>query len=387
MSSNAFCHARASHISAVVPPEEISILDELEYFGGSEKKAKRMAAISGIDRRRVSGPGVTASDLCQQAAENLFSQFPLEKNLVDALIFVTQHPDHVCPATACILQHKIGLPQHCAAFDVNQGCAGYVYGLWLAFSLVESGAAKQVLLLAGDGLSRTADVDNRVIAPLFCDCGTATLVERSPEKTMSWFTLGTDGSGAELLMTPAGGARLPLPKTAEEYQPYCRRLIDQNGVPWRLNWSYMDGGAVFDFTLNVVPAHIAETLARAGTRTEDLDFFVPHQANKQIMQALSEKAGFPPDKVVMDTFSKFGNATVASIPLALCDALGEAMPAQKLRLLLTGYGIGLAWASAVLDFDHVLCAGVHDFVMPQNHPMPEEYLAYWQNKITGGTKE
>lgn len=387
MSSNVFSHAKISHISAVVPPETISIFDELEYFGGSEKKAKRMASITGMENRRVSGPGVTPADLCQQAAEHLFNGFHVDTDSVDALVFVTQHPDHMYPATACILQHKLGLSQRCAAFDVNQGCAGYVYGLWLAFSLVEAGSAKRVLLLAGDGLAHLSDRDNRVIAPLFCDCGTATLVEHSPEESPSWFSLGTDGKGAELLMLPAGGARLPLPRTAEEYRPYCDRLIDRNGVPWRLNWTYMDGGAVFDFTLNVVPNHIAEAITYAGKNVEDLDFFVPHQANKQIMQTIAEKVGFPEDKVVMDTFSKYGNAAVASIPLALCDALHGAMPEKKLSLLLSGYGIGLAWGSAVLNFDHVQCAGVRDYVMAKGHPMPEDYLAYWQQKITGEAKE
>ncbi len=383
MTRSTFNHAKISGISAVVPSHEIRLEDELEYFGGDIKKARRVTKMVGIDRRRVAGPGVTPADLCQQAAENLMTDMGLDRGSVDTLIFVCQHTDHLLPATACILQDKLHLSQGCAAFDVNQGCAGYVYGLWLAFSLVESKAASRVLLLAGDGLSRLYDRDNRVVAPIFGDCGTATLIDHTPEAAPSWFALGTDGSGAETLIVPAGGARLPLPSTAESYAQYCEPLLDAQGVPWRLNWTYMDGGAIFDFTLDVVPRHINATLQYAQKAEADIDYFVPHQANRQIMTAIAEKIGFPPEKTPMETFSKYGNTAVATIPTAICDALADDLQGARRRLLLSGFGVGLAWASAVLDLDHIRCTAVQDYVIPSNHPMPEDVLAYWRQKITG----
>jgi 3-oxoacyl-[acyl-carrier-protein] synthase-3 len=379
-----FHHARIGGIGAVVPAREIRLEDELRHFGGDGKKARRVTAISGIDRRRVADPGVLPSDLCQQAAENLFADMALDRSSIDALVFVSQFPDYALPATACCLQNRLGLPQSCAAFDVNQGCAGYVYGLWLAFSLVEARAAARVLLLAGDNMARLYDEDNRVVTPLFGDSGTATLIERAPKDAPAWFALGTDGSGAEALMLPAGGWRLPPPDTPEEYAPYCERLYDANGTPWRLNRLYMDGGAVFDFTLNVVPPHIKDLLKYADKTPDAIDRLVLHQANKQIMTIIAEKAGFPLEKTPMQTFGKYGNQSAASIPGALCDALGDELRSTRQTLLLSGYGVGLSWASAVLEIDRIPCAGVRDFILPKNHPASEDILRHWQDKIRNG---
>jgi 3-oxoacyl-[acyl-carrier-protein] synthase-3 len=378
-----FSHAVIRGISAVVPKEEIRLEDELEYFGGDIKKARRMTKIAGMDRRRVAEPGVLPSDLCRQAAETLFAGLKLDRASVDAVIFVSQCPDHVMPATACILQDALGLPKSCAAFDVNQGCTGYVYGLWLASSLAESGACSRVLLLEGDGLTGLYDKDNRVVAPVFGDCGTATLVERGPECNSSWYVLGTDGSGAEVLMVPAGRGRLPLPPTPEEYAPYCEKLYDPQGVPWRLNRTWMDGGEVFEFTLAVVPEHIRELLHYAGKTPEDIDFLVPHQANRQIMTAVAEKAGFSSAKTLMEAFGKYGNLAGASIPSALCDELPAKGAAEKRTLLLSGFGVGLSWASAVISTENLWLSGVRDYVKPAGHPRPEDILAHWRKKITG----
>ena len=383
MPKNVFRHAKVSGISAVVPQNEIRLEDELQFFGGDIKKARRVTKMAGIDRRRVAEEGVLPSDLCQYAAEKLFAGLGLERSSVDALIFVSQHPDYFLPATACILQDKLGLAQSCAAFDVNQGCSGYVYGLWLAFSMVESRACSRVLLLEGDVFARVTDQDNRVIAPIFGDCGTATLVEYAAEETKSWFMLGTDGSGAEALIWPAGRGRLPLPQTPEEYAPYCERLFDASGTPWRLNRTYMDGGAVFDFTLNVVPDHILDLLCFAQKTPDQIDSLVLHQANRQIMQAIADKVGFLPEKVPMESFSKYGNLAGASIPAAICDALTAVIQNSRQELLLSGYGIGLSWASTVLTMDHVWCSGMQDYETPADHPRPKDILEHWRKKITG----
>ena len=188
-------------------------------------------------------------------------------------------------------------------------------------------------------------------------------------------------------MVPAGRGRLPLPLTPEEYAPYCERLLDANGTPWRLNRTYMDGGAVFDFTLNVVPDHILELLRFAETDLEHVDSLVLHQANRQIMQAIAGKLGFLPEKsspkIPMDTFSKYGNLAVASIPCAICDALAEEMQNSKRTLLLSGFGVGLSWASAILATDHIWCSGMRDYEKPADHPLPEDILAHWRRKIAG----
>ena len=383
MSESQFIHARITGISAAVPQDEIRIEDELEFFDGSLKKAQRATKMIGMHRRRVAGDGVAASDLCHHAAENLLRGLAADRQAIDALILVSQSPDYSLPATACILQHRLGLSQQCAAFDVNQGCAGYVYGLWLACSLVESRACSRVLLLAGEGLARIMDTDNRVVAPIFGDCGTATMVEYSAQESPSWFSLGTDGSGAKALIIPAGKNRIPLPKTAAEYEPLCERIFDQNGTPWRMTDTYMDGGKIFEFTLGVVPQHIREFMEFSGTTPETVDYLVLHQANKQIIQAIAEKSGFPPEKAPWETFSKYGNSACASIPAAICDVLAAQLRSGTRRVVLSGYGVGLAWASALVDLNKIWCSGVLEYETPAGHPTTNDLIRYWHDKLSG----
>jgi len=145
----------------------------------------------------------------------------------------------------------------------------------------------------------------------------------------------------------------------------------------------MDGGAVFDFTLNVVPEHLRSLLAYAKKQPDDIDWLVLHQANKQIMSAIAEKSGFPQEKAPMDTFSTYGNQAGASIPSAICHMLADELSAGPKTLLLAGYGVGLSWASAVLTMNALWCSGIRDYVMPPEHQMPEQFYAHWVEKITG----
>lgn len=384
MAQSTFHHLAIKGISTVVPTQEIRLEDELQYFGGDAKKAARVTNIVGIDKRRIAPRGVTAADLCQQAADNLFAGMGADPSGIDAILFVSQSPDHISPATACILQHKLGLPQSCAAFDINQGCAGYVYGLWLAASLIESRACKRVLLLVGESLFKLLDTDNRIAAPVFGDCGTATLLEYREQPVPAWFELGTDGSGADALMIPAGGlGRLPLPDTAAEYAALCGQLRDPQGMPWRLTRPYMDGGEVFDFTLRVVPEHLRSLLAYAGKHPGDIEHLVLHQANKQIIQTVAEKSGFDPGIAPWQTFSAYGNQAGASIPSAICHMLSGALAKGPKTMLLSGYGVGLSWASAVLTMDAPWLSGVRDYAIPSNHQTPEQFYTHWVEKITG----
>jgi 3-oxoacyl-[acyl-carrier-protein] synthase III len=383
MAQSFFQHVRISGISAIVPPHEVRLADELQYFGGDIAKARRMTKMAGIDRRRIAEPGVTASDLCHQAAENLILGMKLERESIDAIIFVSQGPDYALPATACLLQHRLNLSKNCAAFDVNQGCAGYTYGLWLASSLIESHACSRVLLLVGESLARLTDEDNRIVTPLFGDCGTATLVEYIAENMPSWFMLGTDGSGAEALIVPAGRARLPLPRTAKEYAPFCERIKDPQGTPWRLVNTYMRGSDIFEFTMSVIPEHIQALLRYAGQTPDDIDRLVLHQANMQIVQAVTANAGFPPEKSSSETFSAYGNQAGASIPSAICHTLADTVRSTKVKMLLSGFGVGLSWASAILRLDNIWCSGICEFEKSADHLSPEAVLAGWQAMVKG----
>ena len=374
-------HVRIAGIRTAVPDVEISIEDELEYYGGSLKKVERTRKMVGMDKRRVCPVGVTASDLCVHAAQELLQDFPQWRENVDALIFVSQAPDWHQPATACELQHRLSLPKTCAAFDVNQGCAGFVYGLWLAGSLIESGASRCVLLLVGDAQSLGRDARNRIMAPVFGDGGSATLLERQENATPMHFGLGTDGSGFEAIISPAGKARIPFVREPERNVVCVEDIFDPSGNPWQLCDTYMDGGKVFTFTMDVVPQHILDTMAYAKTSAEELHWLVLHQANKQIMENIATKTGFARHKVPIQAFSKFGNLAAASIPSALCDTFGNTKTPGS--MLLCGYGIGLSWASCVCRIDDWDCAPVLEYATPKNQPNREALIARWQRIIQG----
>ena len=387
MSFSDFRHVRLSAVCTVVPAEEVLLEDETVYYGGDSAKVARMKAIAGLDKRRVGPPHVTASDLCIQAAERLLRDTGTDPTKIDALIFVTQTADYPIPATACIQQNLLGLGQHCAAFDVNLGCSGYVYGLWLAACMLESRARSRVLLLAGEAGFCHLDPNNRIIAPVFGDAGSASLLEYNEEERLLSFSMGTDGAGYKTIIRPGGGARIPhLPEDSKD-SPYLREILSHNGVPWRVGSFgnlWMDGAAIFDFTMSVVPAHIVSLLAHTGLTPESLDFLVLHQANKQIVTSVGLAAGFAPNQIPWETLSKYGNQSSASIPATLCDQLYEEFSAKKsINMLLCGYGIGLSWASCVGKFEGLQCCGIHDFVSTEKPAEREEQIAYWHNKFTG----
>lgn len=381
MAYSTFSHARISGISVVVPQREIRLEDELEFFGGSLKKVERTKKIIGLASRRVADEGVTAADLCQQAAEILMDGSKIERNSVDALIFISQGPDHAIPATACILQHKLHLSRDCAAFDVNQGCTAYTYGLWMASSLVESRACHRVLLLVGEAGAIRSDPANRVVTPIFGDCGTATLIEYDTGICASYFCLGTDGSGAEALTVPGGHARLPYPTNGNAYADFIAPVKDSNDNPWYMDRTFMDGGAIFNFTMTVVPEHIKAFLRRAGFAQEQIDWVVLHQANKQIVNAVAMKSGFPSHKVPTETVAKYGNQAGASLPSVICDQLCDIVSNDIVTLLLSGYGVGLSWASAIIRLDHIWCSGIREFQTPSDLPTAQELKAHWRNKM------
>lgn len=374
-------NVRIAGLRGAVPANEIRLEDEVQYYGGSKKKIARMTATLGMDRRRVCLPDVTASDLCACAANELLAAMPECREKADVLIFVSQSPDWHQPATACELQNRLNLPVTCAAFDVNQGCAGYIYGLWLASSLVSAGSARTVLLLVGDASPIGRDPENRVIAPVFGDGGSATLIVRDEGASLLYFGFGTDGSGFEIITVPAGQARIPFMRDAAKNEALVESVKDKGGNPWILSETYMDGGAVFNFTMDVVPDHLKKMMARAGLSLDEINYLVLHQANRQIVRMIAEKTGFPQEKVPDESFGKYGNLAAASVPVALCDSFGTT-PAPG-RLLMCGYGIGLSWGSCICDIKDWNCAPPIDFEPDPNRPTRQQRIERWQKIFSG----
>ena len=338
-----------SGIATVIPKKELCLLNDASLYDGDEKQLKRVMRSSGFHTRRVVEEGVTASDLCEAAARILIKDMNIEPSTIDALIFLTQTPDYYIPATACILQHKLGLPIASAAFDVNQGCAGYGYGLWLASMLANAGC-KKVLLLVGDTSSKYTDMFKaHNSAPVFGDAGSATLVEYTPGAEPIFFDIGNDGSQYEAIMAENGGFRNVI-----RQDMFCEDGTFQYNAR-------MDGLKVMEFTLSRVPQSVHNVLASAKVSKDEIDYFIFHQANKFILENIADSIDIPLNKVPMKTLSKYGNQSCTSIPSAICDALKNEVSSKKLKLCLSGFGIGLSWVSVVINTSNIYCSGIREF--------------------------
>ena len=376
-----FSQVRLAAINACVPPDEISVMDELEHYGGNRKKVERLRKAIGLNTRRVCPQGVTASDLCFQAASELLDDNGIRREEIDALLFLSQTPDYQMPATSCVLQDRLGLSRECAAIDLSQGCSGYVYGLWVADGLIASRACEKVLLLAGDAFP-PRNPANRAVSPIFGDSGTATLLLRDPSVPDTPFSLGTDGGGHELIAVPAGRARRPLSLDREEDAELYEDTFDSGGNPWRMLQPYMNGRKIFDFSLRTVPAHLKSFMERVGVGPEQMDHLFLHQANGQIVECVADKAGFPPSMIWSETFSRYGNQACASIPVAVCDKLGKSVQSGG-RMLLCGFGVGLSWASCLTPIRDLRVGAVTNYQGGRSETYNADYLTHWQRIFAG----
>lgn len=347
-------HMKISGITTVVPPLEKCIDEDVDQYAGGATAIQRIKETIGVGRRRVADPSVTALDLCLYAAEALLDEFSIDRESIDAVICVTQTPDYLQPCNAAVIHGKMELPESCACFDVNMGCSGYVYGLWIAGSLVEQGMLKRVLLLAGDTISKCVNPRDKTVSPLFGDAGSATLIEYQEGATPSSFALNTDGSGYEALIIPAGGYRNP------RNEENARAVEDSDGN-WRSACDlHMKGGDVFNFTLREVSKAILGILSQAGIAKEEIDYFFLHQANRYILSNIAKRIKVPIEKVPCDVASRYGNQSSASIPCVMADSLGGDT-GESLHVLLSGFGVGLSWASAVLILDPSVVLPVIDY--------------------------
>ena len=286
--------------------------------------------------------------MCIAAANELLERSGVARDSLDALILVTQTPDYVLPATACSLHGRMGLATGCAAFDINLGCSGYTYGLWMAAHLIAGGGASRVLLLSGETSTRRVNPLDRSARPLFGDAGTATILEADPASGEMRFVFGTDGTGQNDLYIPAGGFRLPDAAAA------CDARIGNDGNPRRLVDLHMDGSAVFVFTLDRVVPLIREAIRDASWSVGDVDAAVLHQANEFMLKHIAKAVKLPWEKVPC-SLGRFGNTSSASLPLTMTTALARDGVIPAAKLLLAGFGVGLSWCSATLAAD-AICA-------------------------------
>lgn len=314
-----------------------TIISNLDCPPAQKTERERLVRNIGIHQRRLCYPWQCFSDLAFTAAERLIDDLNWDRQEIDALIVVTQSPDYLIPATAIILQDRLKLSHGTIAFDVNLGCSGYPFALHLLGAMISSGAIKKGLVLVGD---RSASLHD----PLFSDAGTATALEFDPTAPPMHFDLNSDGSGYKAIILPVGGHREP--PAAHHFMPR-KNENGTWGIPYDLQ---LDGAAVLSFSTQRIPPAVKRALEFASTTTDEVDFFLFHQANKMINETIRKKLGLSSEKVP-STLHDFGNTSGASIPVTMTARIREALIARRNKLVLCGFGIGLSWGTAVVDID------------------------------------
>lgn len=383
-----FNNVKISGISTVVPEKEISIYDEVQYYDNSVKKVDRMRKMVGFHKRRVADNTTTPADLAYDAALNLIKDNNIDKNSIDALVFIVQQPDVQNPSTAYFIHNKLGLSNDCIATDINQGCVGWVFGLFMVSQMIQSGAFKKVLLLNGDTPSIGIDPSNRNSAPIFGDGGTATLLEYSEEEINSSFVVETVSSGFEAIVGPFSGVRFRIDASDLDYEMIGKlrkeKITMPTGMEVPLLGGYMDGVAVFDFTMNYAPKSVKEILKYNKLTPDDIPYLCLHQANKQIIQTVGEASGFPLEKVPYSAFETYGNNTMCSIPTTLAMLPKET---DFSKTCCCAFGNGLISIATILDLSKTKIGEIKTFRKPSYVKTREEYINYWRSKIKGETNE
>ena len=286
---------------------------------------------TGIRERRFAAEDEALSDLALPAAQAALEQAGVTSREIDLLIVATVTADMQFPSTAAILADQLGASE-AAAYDLAAGCTGFMYGIAQAYGMVESGLSRRSLVIGADVLSKLMNFSDRSTCVLFGDGAGAVVVERAAGEGFLGFELGADGAGGKDLHLPAGGSRMPT--TAET-------------VASGAHYVHMNGREVFKFATRVLVSSAQAVLEQCDLSIEDVDVYVPHQANVRIIDHAVAKLGIPKEKVIVNV-DRYGNTSSASIPLALADAAASGLLKQGDTVLMTGMGAGLTWGSAVM---------------------------------------
>ena len=337
-------HVKISGVSACVPKGSLSNHD---YDKLTERERAMLIKTTGIEERRVANEGVTTSDLCFEAGEKLIAELGWKKEEIQLLIFVSQSRDYFLPATAIILQDRLGLPKTTLAFDISLGCSGYVYGLSVISSLMANARIGKALLMVGDISTFSLNENDKSTYPLFGDAGTATALEFDEEAYPMHFNLQSDGSGFEAIIIPDGGLRNPLSD-----ESYKDREIEK-GITRNARNLSLNGLDVFDFSLREVAPNIRELYEYTNTSESDYDYFVFHQANKLMNETIRKKLKIESEKVPY-TLKEYGNTSSASIPLTIVSKIRNATNGE-LNHIFSGFGVGLSWGSVAVRTNNLVC--------------------------------
>lgn len=325
-------------VTGTVPDHAVKTAD-FDIF--TKEEAEIFDNTVGIKNRYIGPDDVCTSDLCFDAAERLLAALGWEKESIDVLVFGSVTGDYRTPPTAGILQHRLGLPTSTFVLDIPMGCCGSMYAINVAGNLLSAGNVKRALLLVGDTALRMGSMKDKSRVPLFGDSGTAMALEYDPSAEDIIIEFNTLGSGYEALITPHGGFRHPITPESFVEEDFG------NGIVRAPKDTLINGMDVFSFAISRPPISIKQMMERYGLTTDNVDYFLIHQANKLIVDRIVKKLKLPLEKVPYD-LQEFGNLGGASVPMLMTYNLADELPKRPLTLLCSSFGLGLTWGTMVL---------------------------------------
>ena len=321
-------------------PERVVTNEELvKEF--PEWSVDKVAQKVGVDSRHLAAPNETAGDMAEKVARLLFEEYIIDPKSIDFLLLCTQSPDYFLPSTACVLQDRLGIPTSAGAFDYNLGCSGCVYGMAMAKGLIAAGIAKNVLLLTAETYNKYLHPSDKSNRSIFGDGAAACLISTDGFAEIGEFSLGTDGSGANHLIVKTGASRQKA--ATGQY------VEDDEGHVWYDDKIKKKGGAIFNFTLDAVPAMMKEVLSKNMMEKNDVDYYIFHQANKFMLNTIRKVCVLPKDKFYVN-LTETGNTVSSTVLIGLKECLSNEMIKAGDRVMIAGFGVGLSWGGTMLSF-------------------------------------
>lgn len=328
-------------LSYYLPERIVTNAELLNDF--PEWSVDKVTAKVGVTSRHLAADNETAGDLAEKAARRLFEEYGISPSEIDFLLLCTQSPDYFLPSTACLLQHRLGIPVTSGAFDYNLGCSGCIYGLAVAKGLVSAGIARNVLLLTAETYSKYLYPSDKSNRSIFGDGAAACLISTDGFAEIGDFVCGTDGSGAENLIVKTGASK--------QRKPTGIFKEDEEGHTWYDDYLYMNGGAIFNFTLETVPVLVRQLLDKSGSQKEEIDYFIFHQANKFMLNTIRKVCVLPKEKFYV-SLENTGNTVSSTVLIGLKDCLLNGTIKAGMQVVVAGFGVGLSWGGTILKFSN-----------------------------------
>lgn len=321
-------------------PEQV-LTNEVLVRDFPEWSVDKVAAKVGVNSRHLAAQDETAGDMAEKAARKLFKEYNISPSTIDFVMLCTQSPDYFLPSTACILQDKLGIPTSAGAFDYNLGCSGCIYGVAMAKGLIVAGIARNVLLLTAETYNKYLHPSDKSNRSIFGDGAAACLISTDGIAEIGEFSLGTDGSGYKHLIVETGASRQKSATGIES--------TDDDGHTRRDDYLYMDGSAIFNFTLDAVPTMMKDILVKNSIEKDDVDYYVFHQANKFMLNTIRKVCVLPKDKFYVN-LKETGNTVSSTVLIGLKDCIDNGVINPGMKVMISGFGVGLSWGGTMLNF-------------------------------------